>query len=100
MKNKKTFEVTLLIFQLFLKSLATPTSNDRILACKSKWLSEKSIKPPITSDNSLASKRIDIFAKIVVKVEGSCLKQNITSFNHQNVAKFFMVYKLKFGLGN
>lgn len=49
-------------------------------------MSEESIKPPNTSDNSLAPKLIYIHnVKIVVKSEASCFKQNITSFNHRYV---------------
>ena len=49
-------------------------------------MSEESIKPPNASDNSLAPKLIYIHnAKIVVKSEASCFKQNITSFNRRYV---------------
>ena len=49
-------------------------------------MSEESIKPPNTSDNSLAPKLIYIHnVKIVVKSEASCFKQNITSFNRRYV---------------
>ena len=57
-----------------------PSGNDRILAWKSKGLSEESGKPDI-SDTSLAFKLTFIHnAKIAAKFEGSCFKQEKISF--------------------
>ena len=52
-----------------------------ISECKSRGLSDESIKPPSTSDNSL-SPLIDYLGnKIRLKVSGGCLKQQ-NNFTH------------------
>ena len=58
-------------FQLVYKYSQTPTNSDMVIASKSKGLSEKSIKSPVISDNSLNSgiNYIDN-AKIRVKSDG------------------------------
>ena len=62
-----------LIFQPIFRKFITRI---RILARKSKGLSEQSIKPPNTSDNSLTLKRSNRYnPRIGVKRERSFLKQ-------------------------
>ena len=61
---------------------------DRILALEYKGLSKES------ANNSLAPKLFLIHSVgITLKFEGSCLKQNITSFSHRTV-NLFIVYEL------
>ena len=65
------------IFQLFFKSFTTPTGSNRVSAWKCKGLSQESNKLSNTLDYSLAPKLTLIHhAKIAVKFEVSCLKQD------------------------
>ena len=48
---------------------------DLVLSWQSKGLSNKSIKPPTTSDNSLTTELNYYGTKIKIKFTGSCLKQ-------------------------
>ena len=49
---------------------------------KSKGLSAESIKPPVTSDNSLTPAFSCYGTKTRVKFNGSCLKQPKLSYTH------------------
>ena len=51
-------------------------NTDHILAWKIKRLSDESIKPSNTSDNSLAPALKSIGNKTRVKFDGGCLKQD------------------------
>ena len=65
------------------------------MACKSKVLSEESIKPPATSDSSL-NPGIEYTdnAKIQVKFDGSCLKQEKVTFGQKTILKFYTGYEI------
>ena len=61
---------------------------------KSKGLSDESIKPPTTSDNSL-SPLIDYLGnKIRLKFNGSCLKQRKLTYTHQKLVNIYIVYEI------
>ena len=66
-----------------------------ILSWKSKGLSDNSIKPPATSNNSLAL-TINYYypSKIRVKFTRSCLEQDKVTFNHGKVVNIYIVYEL------
>ena len=62
---------------------------------KSKGLSDKTIKPPTTSDNSLTPPLSYYYpSKIRVKFAGSCLKQDKLIFHHGRVVHIYIVYEL------
>ena len=65
-----------------------------ILSWKSKGLSDKTIKPPTTSDNSLTPvlKYYGTIAR--VKFTESCLQQHKLSYTHVKVVNIYIVYKL------
>ena len=66
-----------------------------VLSWKSKGLSDETIKPPSTSDNSLTPALSYYRAsKIRVKFTGSCLKQDKVKFNHGKVVNIYIVYEL------
>ena len=66
-----------------------------IVSWKSKGLSEETIIPPTTSDNSLAPVLIYYdFGKVKVKFTWSCLKQPKPSITHKNVVNIYIVYEL------
>ena len=62
---------------------------------QSKGLSDESIKPPSTSDNSLTA-TINYYnaLKIRVKFTGSCLKQDKITYTHKKVVNIYSVYEL------
>ena len=70
------------------------TSTDYISSQKSKGLSDESIKPPTTSDNSLTPALNYYGTKTRVKFTGSCLKQSKISYNHEKVVNIYIVYEL------
>ena len=69
--------------------------NDYVLSWKSKGLSDETIKPPTTSDNSLTPTVSYYYAaKIRVIFTGSCLKQDKVIFNYRKVVNIYIVYEL------
>ena len=67
---------------------------DRVLSWQSKGLSNKSIKPPTTSDNSLPPELNYYGTKIRVKFTRSCLKQSDHILTHKKVVNIYIVYEL------
>ena len=67
---------------------------DRVLSCQSKGLSNESIKPPTTSNNSLNPRLSYNDTKIKVQFTGSCLKQPKFTFTHKKVVNIYIVYEL------
>ena len=57
-------------------------------------MSDESIKPPSTSDNSL-NPGANYFhkARIQVNLDGNCLKQGKLTFTHKHVVNIYIVYK-------
>ena len=68
------------------------TDKKYILEWKSKGLSEQSIKPPTTSDNSLAPLIDYLNDKIQLKFKGSCLKQDKLTYTHKTMVN--IVYEI------
>ena len=65
-----------------------------ISSWKSKGLSDETIKPPATSDNSL-SLLIDYCGnEIRIKFTGSCLQQPNVSYTHGTIVTIYIVYEL------
>ena len=62
---------------------------------QSKRISNESIKPPTTSDNSLNPKLSYYGTKTRVQFIGSCLKQPNFTFTHKKVVNIFIVYELR-----
>ena len=67
---------------------------DHVLSWQSKGLSNESIKPPTTSNNSLNSRLSYNDTKIKVQFTGSCLKQPRFTFTHKKVVNIYIVYEL------
>ena len=58
-------------------------------------MSAKTIKPPITSDNSLTpTLNYHYASKVRVKFTGSCLKQSVTSYTDRKIVNIYIVYEL------
>ena len=83
-----------LIFQPVYKYFKFITNTNYISSWKSKGLSDESIKPPTTSDNSLTPALSYYGTKTRVKFTGSCLKQSKISYNHGKVVNIYIVYEL------
>ena len=60
----------------------------------SKGLSSESIKPPTTSNNSLAPAINNYGTKTRVKVTGSSLQQSKTTYTHKKIVNIYVVYQL------
>ena len=67
---------------------------DYVLSWQSKGLSNESIKPPTTSDNSLNPRLSYYGTKIRVQFTGSCLKQPKFTFTHEKIVNIYIVYEL------
>ena len=65
-----------------------------VLSWKSKGLFDESIKPPTTSDNSLAPTLNQYDTKTRVKITEKCLMQSQISYNHGKVVNIDIVYEL------
>ena len=83
-----------LVFQSIVRYFKVITNTDYISSWKSKGLSAESIKPPTTSDNSLAQTLNYYGNKVRVKFTGSCLKQPIILYTHSNIVNIYIVYEL------
>ena len=85
-----------LIFQPLIRYFEFITNSPHYISpWKSKGLSTESIKPPTTSNNSLAPALNYYGTKMRVKFTGSCLKQDKVTFNHKKVVNIYIVYELK-----
>ena len=70
-------------------------NTDTISSWKSKGLSAENIKPPTTSDNSLAPSLDYYGKKIRVKFAKSCLKQSDKIlYTHKKIVNIYIVYEL------
>ena len=67
---------------------------DYVLSWQSKGLSDESIKPPATSDNSLNPELNYYGTKTRVKFTGSCLKQSSHIFTHKKIINIYIIYEL------
>ena len=67
---------------------------DRVLSWRFKGISDESIKPPRTSNNSLNPRLSYNDTKIKVQFTGSCLKQPKFTFTHKKVVNIYIVYEL------
>ena len=67
---------------------------DRVLSWQSKGLSNKSIKPPTTSDNSATPELNYYGTKIKIKFTRRCLKQSDHIFTHKKLVNIYIVYEL------
>ena len=70
------------------------TNTDYVSSWKSEGLFAETIKPPTTSNNSLAPIVSFYGTKTRVKFTGSCLKQSKISYKHGKVVNIYIVYEL------
>ena len=67
---------------------------DRVLSWQSKGISNESIKPPTTSNNSLNQRLSHNDTKRKVQFTGSCLKQPKFTFTHKKIVNIYIAYEL------
>ena len=67
---------------------------DYVLSWQSKGLSDESIKPPATSNNSLNPRLSYYGTKVRVQFTKSCLKQPNHIFIHKKIINIYVVYEL------
>ena len=75
-------------------------NTEQISSWKSKGLSNEIIKPPTTSNNSLAPSLDYFIKKIKVNFNGSCLRQDKITYNHGTIVNMYIVYKQSSNLHN
>ena len=67
---------------------------DHVLSWQSKGLSNESIKPHTTTNNSLTPELNYYGTKTKIKFTGSCLKQSDHIFTHKKIVNIYIVYEL------
>ena len=67
---------------------------DRVLSWRFKGISNESIRPPTTSNNSRNPKLSYNDTKIKAQFTGSCLKQPKFTFTHKKVVNIYIAYEL------
>ena len=65
-----------------------------ISSWKSKGLSDESITPPATSNNSLSPLIDHLGDKILLKFNGGCLKQPRLAYTQMKTVNIYIVYEL------
>ena len=83
-----------LVFQPVYRYFKFIANTNFISAWISKGLSSESIKPPTTSNNSLAPAINNYGTKTRVKFTGSCLQQSKISYTHGKIVNIYVVYEL------
>ena len=78
----------------YFKFNAVAGAADYVLSWPSKGLSNESIKPPTTTNNSLTPELNYYGTKTKIKFTRSCLKQSCHIFTHKKVVNIYIVYKL------
>ena len=73
---------------------------DRFLSWQSKGISNESIKPHTTSDNSLNQKLSYYGTKTRVQFTRTCLKQPNFAFTHKKIVNIYIVYELRASSSN
>ena len=84
-----------LVFQPINRYFKVIANTKYISSWKSKGLSDESINPPATSDNSLSPLIDYLDNKIRLKFNGGCLKQqNKPIYTHSTIVNIYIVYEL------
>ena len=81
------------MYRCFRRVVGVGTGN-YIYFWKSKGLSDENIAAPTTSDHNLNPQLSYLGTKTRVKFDGSCLKQDKATFNHEKVVNIYIVYEI------
>ena len=83
------------VYQLMQRYFNVIANTKYISSWKSKGLSDETIKPPATSDNSLSPLNDYFGNKIRLKLNVGCLKQqNKAAYTHSTKVKIYIVYEI------
>ena len=92
-ENKQNYLIFLPINKYFkLNSIAGAA--DYVLSWQFKGLSNESLKPPTTTNNSLTPELNYYGTKTKMKFTGSCLKQSSYILTHEKIVNIYIVYEL------
>ena len=91
--GKQSYSIFLPMGKYFKLNSVVNTA-DYVLSWQSKGISNESIKPPTTSDNSLTPELNYYGTKTRVKFTRSCLKQSDHFYAHKKVVNIYIVYEL------
>ena len=80
------------MFQSAYRYFKKIANTDHISVWESKGLSDESIKPPATSNNSLAPSLNYIGVRSRIKFDSHCFKQDKVTFIHGKVVNIYIVY--------
>ena len=69
-------------------------NSDYTLTWKYKGLSDESIKSPSAPNNFLSPSLNYLGAKVRVRLNGSCLKQNKFTYTHGKIVNIYIVYEV------
>ena len=83
-----------LVFQPMYRYFKKIGNTNPISEWKSKRLSDESINPPITFDNSLAPALSYFSNKTKVKFDRSCVKQDKITFTHEKIVNIYIAYEI------
>ena len=83
-----------LVFQPINRYFKVLANTLYISSWKSKGLSDETIKPPVTSDNSLTPLIDYLGNKIRLKLNGSILRQPKVSYTHGKLVIIYIVHQL------
>ena len=90
--GKQNYLVFLPINKYFKLNSVVNTA-DYVLSWQSKGLSDESIKPPTTTNNSLTPELNYHGTKTKIKFTGSCLRQSSHILTHKKVVNIYIVYE-------
>ena len=85
-----------LVFQPMYRYFFKIDNTDYVLSWKSKGLPNEAIKPPTTSENSLAPALSYYCSKTRLKFTGSCLKQDKITYTHGKTVNVCVDYEFSF----
>ena len=91
--GKQNYPIFLPINKYFKLNSVAGAAN-YVLSWQSKELSNESIKPRTTTNNSLTPELNYYSTKTRVKFTNSCLKQSSHFFTHKKVVNIYIVYEL------
>ena len=83
-----------LVFQPLNRFFKMITNTKYMSSWQSKGLSEETLKPSSTSDNSFNPTVSYYGTKARLEFRGSCLKQDKSTFNHGKIVNIYVVYEL------
>ena len=90
--GKQNYLVFLPINKYFKLNSVVNTA-DYVLSRQSKGLSDESIKPPTTANNSLTPELNYYGTKTKIKFTGSCLKQSSHILTHKKIVNIYIIYE-------